>query len=64
MSYVNLNQAMKLFGDSSSNIKLWVMSGAAYHDLLGNMLTGVAPQFNDSGISVYNAACRPSVAPS
>jgi hypothetical protein len=54
MSHVNLNKALKLFGDASSAIKLWVMSGAAFHDLLGNMLTGVAPQFNDSGISVYN----------
>lgn len=54
MSHSNLNLALAQYGDKSSEIKLWVMSGAAGHALLGNMLTGQAPQFNDSGISVYN----------
>ncbi|RVD58867.1 hypothetical protein EN866_19495 [Mesorhizobium sp. M2D.F.Ca.ET.223.01.1.1] len=54
MSHSNLNAALAQLGDASANVKLWVMSGAAAHALLGNMLTGVAPQFNDSGISVYN----------
>lgn len=54
MSHINLNKALAKFGDASSAVKLWVMSGAAFHDLLGNMLGGTAPQFNDSGISVYN----------
>lgn len=54
MSHSNLNNALAQLGDASSQVKLWVMSGAAGHALLGNMLSGVAPQFNDSGISVYN----------
>lgn len=54
MSHLNLNKALALMGDNSSNVKLWVMSGAAYHALIGSMLSGTAPQFNDSGISVYN----------
>lgn len=53
-SHSNLNKALRLFGDRSSSIGLWVMTGAAFHDLLGGMLNGVTPQFNDSGISVYN----------
>lgn len=54
LSHINLNEALKLMGDKSSSIGAWVMSGAAFHALLGNMLGGTAPQFNDSGISVYN----------
>ncbi|WP_322884167.1 major capsid protein [Sinorhizobium medicae] len=54
MSHTNLNAALALMGDASSQVKLWVMNGAAHHALLGNMLGGTAPQFNDSGISVYN----------
>ena len=54
ISHQNLNSALAQFGDASSNIKLWVMNGAAFHALLGSMLSGEAPQFNDSGISVYN----------
>lgn len=54
MNHVNLNSALAMLGDRSSRVKAWVMSGAAFHALLGNMLNGQAPQFNDSGISVYN----------
>ncbi|MET4294722.1 hypothetical protein ABIB06_006555 [Bradyrhizobium sp. LB8.2] len=54
MSHVHVNNAMKKLGDKSSNVIALVMCGAAFHDWAGGMLGGVAPQFNDSGISVYN----------
>ncbi|WP_398470710.1 major capsid protein [Tardiphaga sp.] len=54
ITHLNVNKMLALMGDRSSGIKAFVMSGACFHAWAGNMLSGVAPQFNDSGISVYN----------
>lgn len=54
LTHLNMNNVLAKMGDASSNIGLWVMSGAAFHALVGSMLGGNSPQFNDSGISVYN----------
>ncbi|MCF6207687.1 MAG: major capsid protein [Sulfurovum sp.] len=38
-SYTLLNDGLKLFGDASNSIVSWVMTGAAYHELIGDALT-------------------------
>lgn len=51
-SVKNLNRVLAQMGDASSNVNLWVMSGAAFHALVGDSLNTM--NFNDSGVSIYN----------
>lgn len=47
----NLNRVLAKMGDASNNVRMWAMSGAAFHALIGDALATMA--FNDSGVSIY-----------
>jgi hypothetical protein len=54
IDYSPINDAHALFGDSSSNLLAQVMSGAAYHKLIGKNLTNAPQLFQAQNVRVVD----------
>lgn len=61
VDYVAINGAHAKFGDSSSLIVANVMTGAAFHKLIGQNLTNAQELFNAGNVTVVNILGKPVV---
>ena len=61
LSYSVLNNAHAKFGDSSGNLVAQIMTGQAYHKLIGQNLTNAQNLFQSSSVLVVNVLGKPVV---
>lgn len=61
LSYLVINNAHAKFGDASGNLVAQVMTGQAYHKLIGNNLANAQNLYQSSNVLVVNVLGKPVV---